>query len=106
MKGKTCSHRSSYDIIRIHEGPYLSLKAAHRIQISTKRTPDCSFACPLNVAIWEIITIGSGTQLRYHGWAGIYHLTWKVIAASYKGFSLHITLPWQWSLITISQENH
>ena len=68
----------------------MKLEAAHKIQISTKRTLNCSLSCHLNVAIWEILVTDNIRQLRYHEWRGIYHLTWQVIAASYRGFSVHI----------------
>ena len=89
VKGQTCSQRASYKVIRIHQRLDKKLEAAHRIQIATKRTLNCSCGCPLDVAIWEIITIGSTTQLRCHEWRGIYHLTWRV-AVSSRGFSVHI----------------
>ena len=70
VKGQTCSQTSSYNIIRIHHLPTISISinGAQEIQISTKRTSDCSFHCPLNVAIWEITkcSIANKVQLRYH----------------------------------------
>ena len=90
VKGQNCSQNSSYKVVRIHYRPNIKLEAAHKIHIATKRTSNCSFACPLAVSVWELIVIDDITQLRYHEWKGIYHLIWQVIAASHRGFSLHI----------------
>ena len=97
VKGQSCSHSLAYRVIRIHYWPNIyfpfwpkKLKPAHRIDISTKRTLNCSVACSLNVAVWEIVVTDTGTRLLYHEWRGIYHLTWQVLAASHQGFSLHV----------------
>ena len=90
LKGQSCSHSSSYKVIQIHYEPNIKLEAAHRVQISMKRTLNCAFHCPLNVRIWEVSVTDNIRQLHCHEWRGIYHLTWQVIAASYSGFSVHI----------------
>ena len=90
LKGQSCSHSSSYKVIQIHYRPNIKLEAAHRVQISMKRTASCAFRCPLNVKIWKVSVTDNIRQLHFHEWRGIYHLTWQVIAASYNGFSVHI----------------
>ena len=55
-----------------------------------KRTLNCEFRCPLNVRIFEVSVTNNIRQLHFHEWIGIYHLTWQVIASSYRGFSVHI----------------
>ena len=90
VKGQTCSQTLSNNVIRIHHLPSIMVIGAQKIEISTKRTDDCSFQCSLNVAIWEIVVINKTQLLRYHEWRGIYHLTWEVIAQSARGFPLHI----------------
>ena len=90
VKGQACSQKNSYKVINIFYRPNMILEAAHKIQISMKRTPYCSFKCPLDITICEIITVNNATRLRCDEWRGIYHLTWQLIAASYHGFSVHI----------------
>ena len=64
LKGQSCSHSSFHKVIQIHYRPNVTLEAAHRIQISMKRTLNCSFHCPLNVRIWEVrfFTIMNGEE--------------------------------------------
>ena len=90
LKGQSCSHSSSYKVIQIHYRPNIKLEAAHRVQISMKRTASCALRCSLNVKICEVSVTDKITQFHFHEWRGIYHLTWQVIAASYSGFSVHI----------------
>ena len=89
--GQVCSCLvSHYDIIQIHYYPHKSLISPHEINISFKKTLNCSIKCSLDVGIFEYMDTDNQRKLRYHEWRGIYHLTWQVIAAKSRGFSVTI----------------
>ena len=53
--GQTCSILvSHYPIIRIHHYPHKSLISPHEVDISLKKTLNCSIKCPLNFGIFGV----------------------------------------------------
>ena len=62
----------------------------HEIDISMKKTLNCSTHCSLNVGILELIGSNYTQRFRYHEWSRIYRLTWQVIAEKSRGFILTI----------------
>ena len=89
--GRKCSPSVSHNqIIRIHYYPSKSLLLPHEIDISMKKTLNCSSYCSLNVGILESIERNNTQMFRYHEWKQIYRLTWQVIAAESRCFSITI----------------
>ena len=89
--GHKCSHLiTNYQIIQVHYRPHTSLVSPHKIDISMKKTPNCSTHCSLNVGILEYIDDNNIRIIRHHKWRGIYRVTWQVIAAKFQGFSVTI----------------
>ena len=88
--GSTCSLASSNEIIRIHYSPHKSLTVPHEVDISMKKTMNCSIKCSLNIGILEYIDGNNTRTIRYHEWRATYRLTWQVIAAKSRGFSITI----------------
>ena len=88
--GQACSSLfSNYQIIRIHHSPHKTLVPRHEIDISTKKTMNCSIKCALNVGITEYIIFNNTQRSRYHEWRRIYRVTWQISAKS-RGFSATI----------------
>ena len=91
IPGHKCSPLiSHYQIIRIHYQPHKSLVLPHEIDISMKKTVNCSIKCSLDIGILEYMDINDTIISRYHEWKRIYRLTWQVIAAKSRGFSVII----------------
>ena len=91
VAGQTCSHSmSQYHIIRIHYRPHKYLALPQEIDISMKKTGNCAYTCSLDIGILEYKDINSTRQTRYHEWKNIYRVTWQVIAADSRGFSVTI----------------
>ena len=89
--GQACSSlESHYQIIRFHYLPHKSLVSPHEIDIAMKKTFNCSIKCSLDVGILEYMNVNETRRTRYHEWKGIYRLTWQVIAAKSRGFSVTI----------------
>ena len=87
ISGHLCSQlESHYQIIRIHHQPHKSLVLPHEIDISMKKTVNCSIKCSLDIGILEYMDINDTRRSRYHEWKRIYRLTWQVIAAKSQGF--------------------
>ena len=81
----------NYQIIRIHYYPRKSVISPHEVDISLKKTLNCSIKCSLDVGILEYIIDTNGKmKSRYHEWRGIYRLTWQIIPAKSRGFSVTI----------------
>ena len=80
---------SYYRIIRIHYHPY-KVTLPHEIDISMKKTGNCSSKCYLDIGILEYIHIDDSKSVRYHEWKRIYRLTWQVIAAKSRSFLVKI----------------
>ena len=88
--GQACSSfLSHYKIIRIHYSPHKSLLPRHEIDISMKKTMNCSIKYALNVGVMEYIVINNTQRLMYHEWRRIYRVTWQISAKS-RGFSVII----------------
>ena len=90
LVGSTYSVASSNEIIRIHYRPHKSLTVPHEVDISVKKTLNCSIKCSLNIGILEYFDGNNTQKLRYHEWRAMYRLTWQVIAAKSRGFSVTI----------------
>ena len=92
ISGHKCSQLiSHYQIIRIHHQPHKSLVLLPlEIDISMKKTVNCSIKCSLDIEILEYTYINDTRRYRYHEWKKIYRLTWQVIAAKSRGFSVII----------------
>ena len=87
MPGHKCSQSSShYEIVRMHYHPHESLVMPHEIDISVKKTDNCSFECSLDIGILEYMHINYTRRSWYHEWRRIYQLTWQVIAVKSRGF--------------------
>ena len=90
--GQVCSSfLSHYKIIRIRYSPHKSLLQRQEIDISMKKTMNCSIKCSLNVGIIEYIVINNTQRSIYHEWRRIYRVTWQISAKS-RGFSVAINL--------------
>ena len=91
VKGHKCSHSvSHYHIINIHYPPHTSLVTPQEVDISLKKTPNCSTDCSLNIGILEYIETNSSRKIRYHEWRGVYRVTWQIIAAKSRGYLVTI----------------
>ena len=91
IPGHNCSKLiSHHEIIRIHYYPHGSLVLPLEIDISMKKTINCSIKCTLDIGILEFMHINNTRRSRYHEWIGIYRLTWRIIAAKSRGFSVMI----------------
>ena len=89
--GRMCSFSVPHNqIIRIHYYPSKLLVLVHEIDISMKKTLNSSIHCGLSVGISEFIDGNYTQRFRYYEWKGIYRLTWQVIAAESRGFSITI----------------
>ena len=93
ISGYKCSQLiSHYQIIRIYHQPHKSLLLPHEIDISLKKTINCSIECSLDIGIWEYMYTNDTIRSRYHEWKRIYRLTWQIIAVKSRGFSVIINL--------------
>ena len=91
IAGRKCSQSiSHHQIVRIHYVPHEELVLPYEIDISMKKTVNCSIECSLDIGILEFMHINDTTRFRYHEWRSIYRLTWQIIAAKSRGFSLTI----------------
>ena len=85
---------SHYQIIRIRYHPIKALPLPHEINISMKKTVNCSIECSLDIGILEYRLTDEHDRTfqypRYHEFRNIYRLTWQVIAAKYWGFVVTI----------------
>ena len=91
ISGHKCSQSiSHYQIVRIHYQPHKSLVVPHEIDISMKKTVNCSVECSLDIGILEYMHINVTRRFRYHEWRRIYRLTWQVISAVSRGFLVTI----------------
>ena len=82
--------KPQYQIIKIHYRPHKTLVTAQEVDISLKKTLNCSIACPLGIGILEYIHNNSWGKIHYHEWGGVYRVTWQIIAAKSRGYSITV----------------
>ena len=91
LKGHKCSHlKSHYPIIKIHYLPHKTLVTPQEIDISMKKTTNCSTECSLDIGMLEYMQKISSGKTRYHEWRKVYRMTWQIIAAEERGYIVTI----------------
>ena len=91
VKGHKCSYlKSHYQIIKIHYLPHKTLVTPQEIDISMKKTTNCSTECSLDIGILEYVQNVSLRKTRYHEWRKVYGMTWQIITAKQRGYIVTI----------------
>ena len=91
VKGHECSYlKSHYQIIKIHYFPHKTLVTPHEIDISMKKTTNCSTECSLDIGILEYMQNVSLRKTRYHEWRKVYRTTWQIMTAKARGYIVTI----------------
>ena len=91
VKGHKCSYlKSHYQIIKIHYLPHKTLVTPQEIDISMKKTTNCSTECSLDIGILEYMQTVSFRKTRYHEWRKVYRMTWQIITAKARGYIVTI----------------
>ena len=91
IKGHKCSHsKSHYQVIKIYYLPHKTLVTPQEIDISMKKTTNCSNECSLDIGILEYMQNVSLRKTRYHEWRKVYRITWQIITAKARGYIVTI----------------